>query len=179
MTTDQLAELKRNLEQAEGRIPHMYLDSARPAWVTCGVGHRLTTVGAALALPFEPAAEIAADFARVSAARPGQMASAYEPLCQSRLSEAAIDELLERDVATKLGEVERCLPSLPTWPSAAQLAVVDMAFNLGTRGLIHKFPKLVTALDRRDWLTCSRECERGGVSASRNQRTADLFREAA
>lgn len=178
MTPDQLAGLARALEGAEGRVDHLYLDSARPAWVTVGVGHRLTTVGDALALAFEPRDQVAGDFARVAAAQPGLAASAYAGLCRARLSQAAIDALLAADVRQKLAELERCFPAFGGWPDPVQLAVADMAFNLGTGGLIHKFPRLVRALDRRDWAACAAECHRQGIAAARNERTAQRFRAA-
>lgn len=179
MTPDQLTELARSLEAVEGRVPHMYLDTGNPPWVTCGVGHRLATVGEALALPFTSPLSVAQDFARVSAAPRGMRESAYAALCVSRLEDDAIDALLAADVQRKLLEIRARFPQFDSWPDSAQLAFADMAFNLGVGGIEHKFPRFTAAVDRCDWATAALECKRPQLAAERNERTADLFRSAA
>jgi type VI secretion system secreted protein VgrG len=176
MTPDQLAELARSLEAVEGRVPHMYLDTGNPPWVTCGIGHRIATAGEALALPFTPATAIATDFMRVSAAQRGMRESAYAALCESRLDDGAIDALLNADIQRKLIEIRARFRDFDAWPGPAQLAVADMAFNLGVGGIEHKFPRFTAAVDRCDWAACAAECNRPQLSRERNERTADLFR---
>lgn len=178
MTPEQVAELKASLVAVEGRVHHMYLDTGNPPWVTCGVGHRIATVGDALSLPFEPHAAIRHDFARVSAAPRGLRASAYAEMCESRLSDQAIDDLLDRDIDRKLLEIRSRFPLFDSWPGSVQLAFADMAFNLGVGGIEHKFPRFTAAIGREDWAACAEECGRPQLSRERNERTAELFRSA-
>jgi hypothetical protein len=104
---------------------------------------------------------------------------AYAALCEARLEDGAIDELLAADVQRKLSEIRARFPRFDTWPGSAQLGFADMAFNLGVGGIEHKFPRFALAAERCDWATCAAECRRPQLSAERNERTAELFRNAA
>ena len=71
------------------------------------------------------------------------------------------------------------LPGFDAFPAQAQEALLDMAFQLGARGLVNKFPHLVASVKARDWKTCAVQCHRAGIQEWRNVATADLFRHAA
>jgi GH24 family phage-related lysozyme (muramidase) len=176
--------LKTRQRQSEGVIPHMYLDTR--GFVTCGVGHLLETSAHAEALPFcysegRPAtvAEIRSEYAVVKGLTPGKVPGFYRIFATLRLMPAAIDELHERDIAAKSAELQSRLPAFVNYPAAAQMALLDMAFNLGTGGLFEKFPTLINTVRARDWLACSVHCHRVGIQDSRNVETAELFKQAA
>lgn len=169
------------LEKFEGRVPHMYRCTGGE--VTIGVGHAIKSADDALQLTWtaggSPASpeEIASDYARVAATPKGLMASSYAPLSTCRMPDDAIDALVAADVASFGAHVAAALPNWNSYPDSVQAALFDMAFNLGVAGLL-KFHNLLAACDAGDWETAARECHRQGIGESRNQETADLFRQA-
>jgi hypothetical protein len=55
-----------------------------------------------------------------------------------------------------------------------------MAYNIGVRGLLSGFTKLMKAVAQRDWQACAARCHRAPpISEERNKQTADWFRAAA
>lgn len=168
--------LKAMCEEAEGRVPHMYLCSR--GHVTAGVGHLIPTYHDAALLPFTPIDEAVHDWIRVKAAPVGMRAAAYAKYCKARLTDAAIDEMLDADIWTRVKQLRARYP-FDGWPEPVQLAVFDMAYNLGLGRLEREYPRFQAALARRDWLVCAAECGRLGISEARNARTAAWFREAA
>ena len=98
-----LDECMAKIEEFEGRVPWLYLDS--PGLVTVGVGNMLPNVMAAERLPFHLAGtpattdQIKADYKRVAAMSPNHLPTFY--LCSSslRLNDYTIEALLFRVVA--------------------------------------------------------------------------------
>ncbi len=110
---------------------------------------------------------------------PGRVASYYRQFCKARIPQAAIRGVFER----KVDEIERQL-SRP-WgyeylPEAAQIALVDIAYNIGVAGL-GKFKKLRAAVLANDWALAAAESKRrerpapNGIAPSRNASTRELF----
>ena len=62
-----------------------------------------------------------------------------------------------------------------TFPAAAQLALLDMIFNVGPIGFFKGFPKLRRAADKLDWAGCAAECKRIGISDDRDEGCKNLF----
>lgn len=176
----------------EGTAAWMYLDTVGN--VTVGIGHKLDTPTAAAALPFvgqdgeRPAARdaVRAAFTVVRDARHliGRRAEEFAPLTTIRLPQGAVRAAYERDFTT-IVDATRALfravgGGLDSWPEPAQLAVIDMAFNLGPSGLFAKFPRFrEDGLARRDFDLAARESHRTGVAEDRNARTRGLLLEAA
>jgi len=168
-----LTRLKRLTEAAEGRVGHFYLDTA--GHVTVGIGHLVATIDDAIKLRLEPAAAICADFRRVSQAEPGLVAEAYAHLCESRMADQDIEELLDRDMQAVLDQIPTKFPKFHTWPDGPQEATFDMAYNVGI-GFGRKFPHLALALQLGDWRAAAAQCHRlPPISDERNQRTAALY----
>ena len=153
-------------------MPHLYLDTLGNA--TVGIGHLVPDFAAALSLPFSPAIT-GREWHDLTTAPKGMRASAYRLDTQGRLTDAQIDALLEQDIAAVEALLRARFPEYASWPDAADAAMRDVAFNAGLTG----FPKLCAAARVGDWATCALECHRTGISESRNERTAQLFREAA
>lgn len=156
----------------EGVVPHLYLDSL--GFATCGVGFLVDSERALLELPWSPSTQAArADWALVKAAPRGHVASFYKQYCKAWLKEPAMRAVFQ----AKVDGMRRAMQ--PVWrltllPEPAQLALVDMAYNLGVSGL-SKFHKLQAAVLVRDWHTAAAECMRNGVQPARNAATAQLF----
>jgi GH24 family phage-related lysozyme (muramidase) len=156
----------------EGVVPHMYLDTA--GIVTCGVGFALRDETAVALLPWTPDVLTAIDDFRILSVKPsGLPAALYKRHCRAELSGAAIREVFE----LKIADVRRRLEAhwqLSMQPVPVQLALVDMAYNLGVAGLT-KFERLHDAVQSRDWITAANECSRRGIQAPRNEATIELF----
>lgn len=170
----------------EGRVPYMYLDTAGN--VTVGIGHMLATATAAGRLPFcrqQPdtpagAGEISDGWQKVKACPFGQSipASRFNParppagwpaLPPLFLEDAAIDTLFEADMQDHARQLEKSLPDFPSLPEPAQEVLLDMHFNLGDSGFSRaRWPKLFAAVDARNWLAASLQCNRKGIQPARN-----------
>lgn len=103
LTAAERSILRRKLEQYEGRVPHMYLDT--DGNVTVGVGHLLATVEAARELPFRTASQrkatpqrVSEEFREIAAQPKGYTASWYGGFTDLVLSNADIDRLTERHI---------------------------------------------------------------------------------
>jgi len=164
------------LHKHEGCEPCMYLDTRGN--VTVGVGHLCATSSEAARLPFvlasvKPASVEQINFGWASLryqSKPPKL-TRYTNLF---LLKENIDDLLEDDLDRFNGVMVDTFPDLNSFPMSAQTALWDMVFNLGCFG---KFPKLVLAVNSKDWLTASRECLRVGISKQRNIDTQNLFEE--
>lgn len=178
-------------EQHEGKVAWMYLDTVGK--VTVGIGHMIPSADAAVALPFVDRSGGAASpdairsaFATVQGAQSlvGRVAAAFQGLTPLRLDEAGIAAVFAGDFGSIVGRTRALLQAvgggLDSYPDPAQLAVIDMAFNLGPDGLYSKFPSFRTkGLAPRAYDVAAQQCKRGGISDARNQWTFDQLMAAA
>ncbi len=173
------ASAAERLKKFEGSTSYMYRCTGGE--VTIGVGHAIFDAARALQLSWTGAPAptlVAGDFARVAAADKGFAAAHYQNLTQCRLSDKAIDALLLADIEAFENNLTASLPLWPGYPEPVQQALFDMAYNLGMGGLL-KFRRLLAACASGEWETAATECRRAGIADSRNQETAELFRQAA
>ena len=170
------------VKEFEGSIPHMYLDSV--GLVTVGVGSLLRTPEAAEALPFingdsgAPAQreEIRAEWTHVSNQEQNNYrASYYKQFTNLVLPDAAINAQVEHHLDEFAAGLAKEIPDFDSYPDAARQGILDLAFNLGVRGVIRKFPSFTAAFKARDWARCKAECNRPQVSAARNNHVKGLF----
>ncbi len=172
--------LKSRLRQYEGVVPHLYLDSLGN--VTVAVGHLLPTylTGEDMILVldgrFVTSERRRKEWELVKALEPNHLPEYYAERTTLRMPQFAIDDLLDADVAAKAKELATAFPNWQTFPEAAQEALLDMAFNLGTEGLRLKFPRLCAAAEEGKWGVAAEESHRQGIAEERNQATAELFR---
>jgi GH24 family phage-related lysozyme (muramidase) len=185
MSSPTFEEAKALIAPSEGNIAHMYLDSVGK--VTVGIGNLLATRVAALELAFvnrataESAtqAEIAADFEAVSRQAWPRVARFYRSVTALDLPGPRIDELFRQRVERFRQELHAAYPDFEGYPGSVQLAMLDMAFNLGTQGLKKGWPNLNRAIGGRDWTTAAIESYRPQSSATRNAKVKALFARAA
>lgn len=173
----------------EGRIPWMYVDVK--GLVTIGLGCLIDPVGMATSLPFVTAtgeqassSEIRAEWGVVkhTPGLPQKGAGAAKQLCRLRLPEKAIDELARYRLDANERVLLGAFPDWESWPAAAQLGVLSMAWAMGA-GFTKKWPKFTAACRALDWAKAAAECkmrEAGNPGiVPRNKKNAELFRSCA
>ena len=173
--------IKLLIAPSEGNIAHMYVDTT--GHVTVGIGNMLPSAVAACALPFidrttknrATAAQITADFVAVAAQPKAKVARFYRPFTKLDLPDVEISRLFRARVDSFVQELRDSYPHYDDYPDPVQLAMLDMAFNLGTRGLTNKWPKLNKAIATEDWATAATECYRLDANAPRNAAVKALF----
>lgn len=179
-----LEELKARLRQHEGVVPHLYLDTL--GLVTCGVGHMISNPDAMANILLVHSsggeaslADKVTEWYRVKRLEPARLPAYYAANTTLRMTPEAIAGLQDSDVAAFQQALRSLLSGFDEFPESAQEALLDMAFQLGAKGLIDKFPHLVAAANVHDWQTCAAQCHRAGIQEWRNVATASLFRQAA
>ncbi len=178
-------EIKRLLTPFEGNISYMYVDTK--GFVTVGVGNMLPNARAAQALAFVNRAtrnaatdrEIATDFQKVAAQPKARPARWYRQFTTLDLPDVEINRLFQQRIEEFRGQLRRAYSKYDTYPDGAQLAMLDMAFNLGVGALKNKWPKLNEAIDKLDWAAASDRCERPEANAIRNAAVKALLKGAA
>ena len=167
-------DFKKEIKVSEGSISHMYLDTVGK--VTVGVGNMLPNVAAAQKLVFvvrktkkkATAAEIKTDFDTVNKQSKGLIASSYKKHTLLDLPATAIDKLLDTRIAGFKKELKVKFPKFDKYPLTVQFALTDMAFNLGTNGVVTKFPTFTKHIKAEDWKKAAAESNRPQVSTTRN-----------
>jgi hypothetical protein len=174
----------------EGYVNWMYLDIK--GLVTCGIGNLIDPVSLAISLPFTKKDgsrasqdEIKAEWKQIKGrselAKQGHKSAMK--YCTLRISDEAISNL----VRTKLEQNEDYLikhhfPEFNDWPADAQLAILSMAWALGSN-----FPatwiKLKAACVTRNWALAALNCHINEVGNAgikpRNEVNVKLFNSAA
>lgn len=187
MTSPELREAAwLHIVPFEGSVPWMYLDTK--GIVTVGVGCVLGGPGEATNLPFvgrgssklQFKSRVESDYVRVRASKDGigKSAAWFASVTSSRLQEGDIRSLFDKRVDAFVRIIARSLPSFVSFPLPAQVALLDMAFNLGGYALVSKWPRLMDACTRQDWQAAQHDCVRTGVQPERNMTTVGLFEQA-
>jgi GH24 family phage-related lysozyme (muramidase) len=173
----------------ENYLPYMYRDSEGN--VTVGIGHLLPTASDAKNLNFfTRAPNVAAEdldieraFNRVKKAPLpfDTVATAFERFSNIRISEAYANTLAldEMDEFQRILRTNAHLPEFETYPIAAKMAILDMAYTLGAKGMREGFPVFTSAVRRRNWKLAAQESHRKQPSAQRNQIVWDWLQQAA
>lgn len=174
-----LDESLAKLEEFEGSIPWMYLDTVGK--VTVGVGLMLPDTAAAQELSFvvgnRPATgdEVAAEFARIEAMAMGRPAQFYHRAGGPALPQAEIDSLLRMVLLGFEDELRAKLPGYDGFPDGVKLALLDMVYNLGPAGLLRGYPRMLAAVEAGNWAQAAAASFRHGPGAARNQWTQKMF----
>lgn len=178
-------EIKVLIVASEGNKSFMYLDSK--GYVTVGIGNMLPSAAVARELRFITQAtgykatteEIDADYASVAAQKKGKSANFYRSFTKLDLPDVEVNDLFRSRVAEFQTQLRRVFPKYDSYPSPAQLALLDMVFNMGTGSLRSKFPKMTKSVQSEDWATAATECHRPESNPVRNATTEELFQQAA
>ncbi|MCC6587141.1 MAG: hypothetical protein IT168_10655 [Bryobacterales bacterium] len=179
-----LEEAVKYFRAHEGVVPHMYLDIV--GLVTVGVGFLLRTPENAVAMPFvnrktgkpATAAEKRADWAAVNAQEKAKLAATYKKFTQLDMTDADIDKRLGAFISEFAAALRRQFNDFDSYPQSVQIGLLDMVYSLGADGFQKGYPKLCAAVLKKDWAAAANECERKGVSPTRNKDCKQLFLDA-
>ena len=174
-------EIFGHFEKHEGAIGHMYLDTVGK--VTIGIGFMIPDPHSALAYRLINRAtgnaagsqEKLADWTRVSQQTKGKIAQSYRRFTTLDMPEDEVRRVLDDKLRGYAESLRTQFAAFDAFPGTAQLALLDMIFNLGPNGLFRGFPKLCGAARRQDWTMCAAESKRLGISQDRNDDTRNLF----
>lgn len=165
----------------EGRVSHMYLDVN--GYVTAGIGALLATPQTAIALIWHrrdgsgegTEEEISNEWFAVRGCSAGRPADTYRAVTRLDLADHEIDRLFRRRVDEFCAQLASHFPLWPEWPESAQLATLDMAYNLGVGALTSRWPRLCQALRSMDWRMASLDCHRPQSRDARNVAIRELY----
>ena len=181
-----------NLVLFEGKTNHLYLDSR--GYPTIGIGHCVANLDAFLQLPMVCLADgkIAtkqqkiAEYQAIKHKPLGYKADWYEAFCHLRLPEETISDIHQQHLKGFHQELRHVFQrsrgyqcDFEQLPSPVQIALFDLAYNVGTTNLQHKWPKLHQAIKQQDWQTAAQESNRKGIQGARNEHIKSLFLSAA
>jgi len=180
------------IARGEAFINWMYLDSVSK--VTIGYGTMLPNAEAAVGVDLrhpnkKPATadEKRAEWRRVQAISPAgtdrnYSAQSYRKDAQLFIMQSEADRLRLMKLDAFIEELRIIYPRFTSFPEDAQVALMDMVYNLGGGGIEKKFKKFTRAINDAkgpDWKRAALESHRPQLSAERNKEVKDLFLAAA
>lgn len=184
--------IAENLVLFEGKTDHLYLDTN--GYPTIGIGHCVANLAAFTQLAMirisdgEPASEQEkiAEYQTIKQKPAGYNASWYHAFCKLRLPEQTINSIHEEHLRCFHHELRQVFKrsrgyncDFEQLPSPVQIALFDLAYNVGTTNLQHKWPKLHQAIKQQNWQLAAQESNRKGIQAARNEHIKSLFLSAA
>ena len=183
MTTqaERIAAYEPHCKNFENTVLWLYLDTE--GFVTFATGHMLPSASAACAHPFLGADDTLASDETITAAYLAvqRMEKGHTPAYYRNvtpfltITQAAADEILSADLTYTDGALMTRLSGYEAMPLCVQLALMDMAFELGVSGLVLGYPKLLAACEAGQWDTAAAECHRNGPGVLRNAWTQKQF----
>ena len=120
--------------------------------------------------------QIKAEWTSIKSKATPHPAKFYEKFTTMKMLQGDIDAALTTKINSFEGSARQTFSDWDDFASPAQLALLDMIYNLGS---LSDFPKLVNAANKKDWATCAAECHREGPKDQRNNDTRDRFLAAA
>lgn len=182
----------------EGMLPFMYLDQHRDPvtkaldpLVTCGMGNLVEPISEAVRLAwtvlgFRAAGpdEIREAWAKVKARKDLalQGGKAFKNVTELRLSQDAIDKLIDERLASNEVELLKFFPKLDAWCADAQLALHSMAWAMGGDFDQHdRWPAFTAACNASppNWLEAAIQSHMSNGAPKRNAANYSLFVNAA
>lgn len=181
------------LEQYEGRVPHLYLDTK--GYVTVGVGHMLPNKSAVTAvrlyksdshgrLSVATASEKEAEYDVIKKLLFGDNYSAhyYRRYATLTMRDDDINAQREAHIASFYKELSGYyttgngfMDAFDDMPEEVQMALFDMIFNLGLPKLKNQYILFHGHLRKRGWREAAGQSSRIGIGLERNKYVHDLL----
>lgn len=180
------------IAKGEAFINWMYLDSVSK--VTIGYGTMLPNSEAAVGVDLrhpnkKPATadEKRAEWRRVQAISPAgtdrnYSAQSYRKDAQLFIMQSEADRLRLLKLDAFIVELGNIYPRFNSLPEDAQVALMDMVYNLGGAGITKKFKNFTRAINDPkgpDWKRAAQESNRPQLSVERNKEVRELLLSAA
>lgn len=198
-------EVKNMIRGFEQDVPYFYKDTEGN--ITIGTGHLVPSVEEARKLPLKvygqgnkamrdalpQEKEYAYSVIKKMPHGKSMGHSKFDPdsvpgMFNLRLDNADMDSFLERGLRDSAGELREKFFDFEHMPKPAQKALLDMKYNLGGYkfreryidgdGIEKGWPKLFSAVKRRDWDIAARESNRIGVHEARNAEIRKMLTDA-
>lgn len=181
LTVIEKQTIRKNLEEYEGFIEHIYRDSK--GFATVAVGHMMPNVQAAQQLTFytkngvmATAAEIKVDYDAVMKQPANRLAAFYKRFTTLKMNQTDADLLTNKHIDAFYKELKLIYPDFDKFPSEAKLALIDIIFNVGMTNLKNRWPTMNAAIKVKDWATAAANSNRKApISSARNKYVKDLF----
>lgn len=174
--------------ESEGLVEHMYLDTV--SQVTVGYGTMLPDAASASGIEMldrrtrktATREQKADEWRTLRALSPAdtpinQMAQSYEEHTRLIITDAEAVRLFEVKMDGFIAMLRLNYPGFDRFPEDAQVAMLDMAYNLGNRihTVFRSFTRAVNRASGPDWATAAQQSNRPQLSAVRNREVYDLF----
>jgi GH24 family phage-related lysozyme (muramidase) len=184
MTKLDLDAVYKEIAVWEGEIAHMYLD--QKGYVTIGAGNLLSSAGMAKKLLFvdklnnnEPATpeQIEDAYNKVASMEKGKSASFYKI---KKPSIGISKDVIKSWAVKRLDDefipfLNKLYKEFGSFPSSAQLALIDMVYCLGCSKLAHSFPNFNGKILKQDWNGAAEGCHISSAREERNDWHKELF----
>lgn len=151
--------------------------------VTVGFGFALFNAAAAYQYPWKDATGanasmdlVSKDYATLHTAKnPKKLsAPAFASMTTMRLALSDVTKIFYRKIDAYEAEVKKGFPDYDKWPAGAQLALLDMAWAMGTH-FWHTWPKFTAAMNTNAFMAASLECKGKGEPKARTDARVALL----
>ncbi|TDX58964.1 hypothetical protein [Orenia marismortui] len=174
-------QLKKILLEGENKTTYMYCDTKGN--VTIGVGHLISNLNVAIKLPFKrksdnhkaDANDIEKEYKKMKSIwkkNSNYIHTYYGKKASLYISEADIDNTFKLDILKKEINIKAALQKkgivYDNLSREVQLAIFDMAYNMGATGLVNKFPNFIVAIKDANYKEAAKQSSRLDVSKKRN-----------
>lgn len=156
----------------EGNILWPYLDNAEDPSVTVGRGHKLYTAKYAALIFGLDISIVQPQWDSLKRQKAGLRAEEYEGFTSLRLTPEKSQSLFEGDIFQHILNCRDYVPDFMTLPLEVQITCCDIDFNV--KGGIRTFPKMLAAIEARDWAKVQQESDRPQLQA-RSQAVRELL----
>ena len=189
------ADVSKNIEKYEGRIPHLYLDTVGK--VTVGIGHMVPNKVAinsvtmykkgAKSLLVATTAEKHAEYDAIKKLPYGMSygAASYERHTTLVMTDVDINAQRDKHIQSFYSELKGYYTAangfaeaFDAMPVEVQKALFDMVFNLGITKLKNQYVKFNGFLKSAKWSDAAKQSNRVGISPLRNKYVFDLLQSA-
>ena len=185
------AQVVKNTEKFEGRVPHLYLDTVGK--VTVGIGHLIPNKSTLVKVPMYKKGksnslvlatliEKNAEYDAIIKQPRGKLASYYKPYSNLVMKDHDIVTQKEKHISSFYSELARYYNAkngfathFDAMPSEVQQALLDMVFNLGITRLKNQYVNMNTHIKNEKWGDAALQSNRLGIQAARNIHVKRLF----
>ncbi len=139
---------------------------------TVGVGFASLSPADAMRFPWfisgrvARSSEVANSYQRIMLEGGGKRADHYAALTPLRLVEASVSALLASEIASFEAKAQAKFPGYAGWPAPCQLAMMDMAWNIGPN-FADGYPRFVAAMNAGNFALAATESSSGGTPSDR------------